>query len=414
MAMERSTVVSVFHDRSTAERAIDELHRLGFRDDEIGFVARDGEGTGGTTTVDRGADDASDAGTGAMSGAIAGAGIGGLIAAAAAMLIPGFGPVVAGGILATVLGGAAVGAAAGGIIGALVGMGVPEDEAEYYQSEFEEGRIIVTVKAGNRYAEARDVLHRFGGYDVEHRPGTTATATSDGTRTATGAGATVPTGSASDQDRLELREERLETHTERAQTGEVTVGKDVVTERREMDVPVRREEVTIERHPVDQRPASGPIREGEEIRVPVHEERVEVEKQPVVYEEVQINTQQVHDTEHVAADVRREEARIDRSGDVNVRGWNDVMGDYRQRWQTRYGSTGGRWEDYEPGYRYGYEMGSDPRYQGRDWAAIEPELRRDYRGWADQRGYRYEENAWDRFKDAARESWEGARSRRAA
>jgi hypothetical protein len=165
--MERTTVVGVFRNRDDAEHAIDELHRLGFRDDEIGFAVRGSDHTTDITTTDK----AADTGSGALSGAIAGAGIGGFIAAAASLLIPGFGPVVAGGILATLLGGAAVGAAAGGILGALVGLGVPEEEARYYESEFHEGRIIVTVKAGARVGEVRDILYRHGAYDVERRGG---------------------------------------------------------------------------------------------------------------------------------------------------------------------------------------------------------------------------------------------------
>jgi len=165
MAIQRSTVVGVFRNRADAERAIDDLHRLGFHDDQIGFAMRGPEGVAGATTTETG----NKAGEGAVSGVLAGAGVGGVIAAAAAMLIPGFGPVIAGGILATVLGGAAIGAAAGGILGALMGMGVPEEEAHYYESEFNEGRIIVTVNAEGRYMEARDAMRRLGGYDIDNR-----------------------------------------------------------------------------------------------------------------------------------------------------------------------------------------------------------------------------------------------------
>jgi uncharacterized protein (TIGR02271 family) len=326
--------------------------------------------------------------------------------------------VVAGGILATVLGGAAVGAAAGGILGALIGLGVPEEEAHFYESEFNEGRIIVTVKAGNRFNEARDVLYRHGAYDVENRGGmTTAGVTSAGMTTTPRTGMTTGTTHTDhdrDQRRMQMREERLETRTEPVRTGEVTLGKDVVTERKEVEVPVRREEVTIERHPVAGRPASGEIREGEEIRVPIHEERVEVEKQPVVYEEVGINKQQVTDTERVSAELKREEAQIERHGNINVRGWNELMPEFRQSWQTRYGSQGGRWEDFEPAYRYGYEMSHDPRWQGREWAQVEPELRRDYGAWAQRGGYRSDDNAWERFKNNVRESWEHGRTGRRA
>ncbi len=397
--MERTTVVGVFRDRDAAEQAIDELHRLGFTDGEIGFAVRGADRVGGTTTT--ATEQPRDTGSSALGGAIAGAGVGGIIAAAAALLIPGFGPVVAGGILATILGGAAVGAAAGGILGALISLGVPEEEAHYYEREFNEGRIIVTVKAGNRYSQARDVLRRFGAYDMEQQGGMTTAGPSPTTHT--------------EQDRVELREEHIQARTEPVQTGEVTVGKKVVTERQEMDVPVRREEVTVERHPVEERPpASGPIREGEEIRIPVHEERVEVEKQPVVYEQVEIGRREVQDTERVAADLRREEARIERQGEVNVRGWDEIAPEFRQSWQTRYGTRGGSWEEYAPAYRYGYEMAADPRYRDRDWTTVEPELRRDYRAWAERHSYRYDENAWDRFKDSIRESWDRVRGQRPA
>jgi uncharacterized protein (TIGR02271 family) len=423
MAMDRSTVVGVFRDRDKAEDAIDELHSKGFSDADIGFAMRGGEGAEGATTTDTG----SQAGTGAITGIVAGAGVGGVIAAAAAMLIPGFGPVVAGGILATVLGGAAIGAAAGGILGALVGMGIPEEEARYYENEFNQGGILVTVKAGGRYQEARTILQQHGAYDIENRGATTSTAGMTGTETRPTTMATEPrtTGTTSDRDResMRLHEERLQARTEPVQAGEVTVGKDVVTERQEMDVPVRREEVTVERRPIEGQPARGEIREGgEEIRVPVHEERVDVDKRTVAYEQVDVNTRQVQDTEHVAGDVRREEARIERHGDVPVReagmsgmrNWNEISPQFRQTWQTRYGSQGGRYEDYEPYYRYGYEMSSDPRYQGRDWSQIEPDLRRNYGSWAQRNGYRADESGWDRFKDSVHDSWDSMRGRRAA
>ena len=59
--------------------------------------------------------------------------------------------------------GTASGAAAAGLAGALVGLGIPEDEAKHYDTEFQSGRTIVTVKASaTRYAEAMDILGRNG------------------------------------------------------------------------------------------------------------------------------------------------------------------------------------------------------------------------------------------------------------
>jgi hypothetical protein len=164
--IERSTVVGVFTDRVQAEQAINELRHAGFSDDQIGFILRGNPAVEGTAQGETG----SDAGAGAAAGAVSGGVLGGVLGAAAALLIPGFGPAIAGGILTATLSGAAIGAAAGGIIGALTGLGVPEEEARYYQGEFEAGRTIVTVKAANRYQEALDILRSNGAYDATTRP----------------------------------------------------------------------------------------------------------------------------------------------------------------------------------------------------------------------------------------------------
>jgi heat induced stress protein YflT len=164
---QRSTVVGVFADRVQAEQAVTELRRLGFTDDQIGHVARDARGTSGMVTPGETAERAA---VGAASGGVAG----GIIGAAASLLIPGVGPAIAGGILAATLGGVVVGAATGGIVGALTSMGVSEEEACYYQGEFEAGRTIVTVNAPGQEQAVKDVLRRFGAYDATTRPGSYA------------------------------------------------------------------------------------------------------------------------------------------------------------------------------------------------------------------------------------------------
>ena len=62
------------------------------------------------------------------------------------------------------------------------------------------------------------------------------------------------------------------------------------------------------------------VSEGGTIEVPVREEEVNVEKRPVVTEEVEIGKRAVQDTERVSGTVRREEARVEREGDVEVEG----------------------------------------------------------------------------------------------
>jgi uncharacterized protein (TIGR02271 family) len=86
--------------------------------------------------------------------------------------------------------------------------------------------------------------------------------------------------------KLQLREEELIARKQSVETGRVGVRTEVISEQRTIDVPVTREEVTIERHAVDRRPADRPIAERETISIPVHEEEVTLEKKAVVYEEV--------------------------------------------------------------------------------------------------------------------------------
>jgi hypothetical protein len=149
------TLVCVFDSRDDADNAVQELHNLGYGAEDIGFAMRgEDQGMAGTSDFDTG----TKAGEGAVAGGIAG----GILGALAALTIPGVGPVIAGGALATALGGAAAGVAAGGLLGGLVGLGIPEEEARYYESEFQAGRGIVTVRAGNRYSEVVNVLNRWG------------------------------------------------------------------------------------------------------------------------------------------------------------------------------------------------------------------------------------------------------------
>lgn len=130
-----------------------------------------------------------------------------------------------------------------------------------------------------------------------------------------------PTDLDTRDERMELREEELQVRKTSVETGRLHLGRDVVEQPRTMDVPVTREEVYVERRPVDRQTSDRPIdaSESETIRVPVREEQVEVEKRPVVYEEVGVGKRITQETQHVSDAVRREELRTDKEGDVNLR-----------------------------------------------------------------------------------------------
>jgi hypothetical protein len=160
----RDTVVAVFHDRDDAQDAINAMRDAGFRADDISILARDRD-VSGQLADDTGTEAAAGAATGALAGGLLG-GVAGWLVGIGALAIPGVGPIIAAGPIAAALGGAALGAAGGGVIGALTGAGVPEDEARYYDEEFQRGGIVVTVQARGRYDEARRILHEYGGMDA--------------------------------------------------------------------------------------------------------------------------------------------------------------------------------------------------------------------------------------------------------
>lgn len=164
------TVVGLFRNRSEAEDAIRDLKDAGFTNEQIGIATRDqkdraadrgviGDRDQAETIVD---ETASGMAEGAAVGALTGGVVGGLVGLIGSLLIPGLGPVVVGGVLASTLMGMGLGAATGGLIGALVGMGVPEEEARYFDTGFREGGTLVTVNAGAGTPEAVAILQRHG------------------------------------------------------------------------------------------------------------------------------------------------------------------------------------------------------------------------------------------------------------
>lgn len=192
--------------------------------------------------------------------------------------------------------------------------GWDEDRYGYYQQGISTGGAVVTVR-GERIAEARRILQEYGGdlresgFESNVIPGSESARGNLGT-------ASNRVGVEGER-RIQLRGEMLRTYKERVQRGEVTLRKEVITENQSVNVPVSREELVIERTPGTGR-ATGEIGTGEEVRVPLSEERVRVEKQPVVNEEVRVGKRQVQSNKEVSDQVRHEELRVDKKGEVET------------------------------------------------------------------------------------------------
>jgi uncharacterized protein (TIGR02271 family) len=113
-----------------------------------------------------------------------------------------------------------------------------------------------------------------------------------------------------DELRVQRSEEELRAGTRERQAGALNVRKRVLTDRQSLQVPTRREEVSVERVPVEGEAADTQIGD-DEVSIPVTEEEVVVEKRPVAKEEIRIRKDVVEDTEVVEEDVRREEVDLD-------------------------------------------------------------------------------------------------------
>jgi hypothetical protein len=79
--------------------------------------------------------------------------------------------------------------------------------------------------------------------------------------------------------------------------------------------------------------------------------------------------------------------------------WATAAPHYRRRWEEQLGSTGGRWETYEPAYRFAWEMARLPGYAGQPWPRVRSELQA---RWEVQ----HAEVEWETVADAVRDAWE--------
>lgn len=169
MAKTTEAIAGFYRTVAEGEAARQALLAAGFRDDEVSFLTGD---TRGHETPAIGPV----AATGAEDEAPRDAFIGGVVGLAAGMIaiaIPGVGPFLAAGPLATTLagavGGLTAGAATGGVIGLLRDHGISEEEAEFYAEGVKRGGALVTVHgvAGDRADEAKKILARHGAIDTE-------------------------------------------------------------------------------------------------------------------------------------------------------------------------------------------------------------------------------------------------------
>ncbi len=113
-----------------------------------------------------------------------------------------------------------------------------------------------------------------------------------------------------DELRVQRSEEELRAGTREREAGSMKVRKRVRTDRERIEVPVKHEEVSVERVPVSGEATEAQIGE-DEVSIPVTEEEVVVSKKAVAKEEIRLRKDVVEGTEVVEEDVRREEVDVE-------------------------------------------------------------------------------------------------------
>jgi uncharacterized protein (TIGR02271 family) len=163
------TISRLYKDHETGERVVSELERAGIPHSDISIVSNNESGWfkgDGSKRIDRDADGVDDRAEGAATGAGIGAalgGVAGILAGLGLIAIPGIGPVVAAGWLASTAAVAAAGGTAGGLIGALTQSGVGEREAETYAEGIRRGGTLVSVRVSETdRTRVEAIMNRYG------------------------------------------------------------------------------------------------------------------------------------------------------------------------------------------------------------------------------------------------------------
>jgi uncharacterized protein (TIGR02271 family) len=357
MANTSRTVVAVFNSAASAHQAVDDLIANGFTRDEINI-----------TSGDNVASDAALGNTGLS-------------------------------------GGQPKDASGGGISGFFSRMfGSDDDYSGHYDSAVQRGSVVVTVDTTNEDLAA-DILDRNGAVDIDESASTSSMGQT-GTTGMTGSVGRMDATTTADQSIPVVREE-LQVGKRQVLRGGVRVHNRIVEQPVEEQVRLREEHVRVERTPVDRPATEADFRtRNEMIEVTETAEEAVVSKTARVVEEISIGKEATERTETVRDTVRHTDVDVERLGGTSSSSLSDYDTDYRQHFQTNYGSTGGAsYDTYAPAYQYGSRMASDERYRGRNWSDVESTLRSDYE--RSNSG-----STWEQMKDSVRYGWEKVTGRR--
>ncbi|HEX4748313.1 MAG TPA: YsnF/AvaK domain-containing protein [Bryobacteraceae bacterium] len=376
MTNNRSTLVAVFRDRADAESAANELKSNGFSSNDVYVGSYSSAGSTGTTREWN-----------------------------------------------------ATHQHEGGIKGwfkSLFGEDDDSSDVATYENAANTGGVLLTVQTSDENLDrATAILQKYNPVDINENQTESRTATAGqvnaGSTRAAQTGGAKRAGSQNLPQSIPVVQEDLQVGKRPVARGGVRVYSRVIETPKEEKVNLREETVRVDRQPVNRPAQAGDLRTGREEVIEVQEfaEEAVVQKQARVVEEVRVSKDVAERTETVRDTVRRQEVQVEDLGEgkhtsaaasatgrvpnegrgPGTTATGDYREDFRRDFQTRYAASGGRYEEYEPAYQYGYTAANDPRYQGRSWDEVESDLRSDY-------GRRYPNSTWEKIKDSIRYGWD--------
>jgi uncharacterized protein (TIGR02271 family) len=205
---------------------------------------------------------------------------------------------------------------------------------------------------------------------------------------------------------IPLAEERLTVGTREVDLGEIVIRKRVIEEERMVPVIFRREELEIiRREPGQPWPPEAILGDGVEVtRIPINAWEPVVGTQAFVSREIVVDKRTVGEIQKVTGTVRREHISAEqRYADARP----ELEQHFRAGQSTAAGADGAQtFADAEPHYRSGFDAGSDPQNDGRNFTAAEPAIRERYGAETQQDG-----DLWAELRNKIQAGFEAARRR---
>jgi uncharacterized protein (TIGR02271 family) len=310
----------------------------------------------------------------------------------------------------------------GGFFRSLFGMDDHREDHDVYAESVRRGSHVLTVQTRSEDEADRvvNIMERFNPVDIDERSsqwkqqgwsGYDASApryTDDDIKRDRDAYAQTRTAQTGESARIPVVEEELKVGKRVVQRGGIRVYQRVRETPVNESVELREEHVHVERRPVDKPATEADLAAFKEGSIELREtsEEAVVSKVARVVEEVVVNKEATQRTEQINDTVRRTDVEVEklgasdtgrtgRTGAASVTGTTVDDDEFRRHWQSTYGSSGGRYEDYGDAYRYGSTMAGSGRFKNYRWEEVEPDVRSDWES-------NHPGSAWDKVKDAVR------------